>query len=117
MRTTVTTLLKCRTRRKSDSSSTEPLADRFLDPHSEKKWFLFDDEDVSLIDDLNGPDLFDEDGERVQSKKKPGKQKPGAGFIRADDGSMYVRLAAVDFDLELILTSVCSLPKSKDACE
>ncbi|ORY72576.1 hypothetical protein BCR35DRAFT_307589 [Leucosporidium creatinivorum] len=63
---------------------------------TEKKWFLFDDEDVSLIDDLNGPDLFDEDGERVQAKKKAVKpNKPGAGFTRDDNGSV--------------------LPKSKDA--
>jgi hypothetical protein len=59
-------------------------------PHSENKWFLFDDEAVSAIHDLNGPDLYNEEGERVEIKKKGKEKKPGAGFIRADDGSMYV---------------------------
>ncbi|GAA5871715.1 hypothetical protein JCM3774_003027 [Rhodotorula dairenensis] len=54
------------------------------------KWFLFDDETVTPIEDLNSPTAYDEDGAAVTSKKRP-----AAGFVRAADGSI--------------------LPKSKDA--
>ncbi|GAA5951936.1 hypothetical protein JCM8115_005283 [Rhodotorula mucilaginosa] len=54
------------------------------------KWFLFNDETVTPIDDLNSPTAYDEDGAAVTSKKRP-----AAGFVRAADGSI--------------------LPKSKDA--
>ncbi|BGP54011.1 hypothetical protein JCM8202v2_001583 [Rhodotorula sphaerocarpa] len=57
---------------------------------SRSKWFLFDDETVSPVDDLNSPTTYDEDGAAVTSKKRP-----AAGFTRAADGSI--------------------LPKSKDA--
>ncbi|GAA5946290.1 hypothetical protein JCM3775_002682 [Rhodotorula graminis] len=55
------------------------------------KWFLFDDESVEAIDDLNAPTVHDEDDEPVVAKKK----KLAAGFTRNKDGSI--------------------LPKSKDA--
>ncbi|GAA5837483.1 hypothetical protein JCM9279_006767 [Rhodotorula babjevae] len=57
------------------------------------KWFLFDDEAVEAIDDLNAPTVHDEDddGEPVVAKKK----KLAAGFTRNKDGTI--------------------LPKSKDA--
>jgi hypothetical protein len=51
--------------------------------HSRGKWFLFDDETVTPIDDLNSPTAYDEDGAAVTSKKRP-----AAGFVRAADGSM-----------------------------
>ncbi|GAA5822992.1 hypothetical protein JCM11251_004450 [Rhodosporidiobolus azoricus] len=54
------------------------------------KWFLFDDETVTLIDDLNAPTIHDEDGDPVR-----GKKRPATGFTRDKDGSI--------------------LPKSKDA--
>ncbi|GAA5896255.1 hypothetical protein JCM8208_001826 [Rhodotorula glutinis] len=55
------------------------------------KWFLFDDEAVEAIDDLNAPTVHDEDDEPVVAKKK----KLAAGFTRNKDGTI--------------------LPKSKDA--
>ncbi|BGP37863.1 hypothetical protein JCM10449v2_001789 [Rhodotorula kratochvilovae] len=57
---------------------------------SRGKWFLFDDEAVSPIEDLNTPTAYDEDGEAVVSKKRP-----ATGFTRGADGAI--------------------LPKSKDA--
>ncbi|GAA6057771.1 hypothetical protein JCM3770_006837 [Rhodotorula araucariae] len=57
---------------------------------SRAKWFLFDDEAVSPIEDLNTPTAYDEDGEAVASKKRP-----STGFTRDADGTV--------------------LPKSKDA--
>ncbi|BGP05993.1 hypothetical protein JCM10049v2_001812 [Rhodotorula toruloides] len=57
---------------------------------SQSKWFLFDDEAVSPIDDLNSPTTYDEDEAPVSSKKRPSK-----GFTRDERGNI--------------------LPKSKDA--
>ncbi|BGP13819.1 hypothetical protein JCM10213_006348 [Rhodosporidiobolus nylandii] len=57
---------------------------------TESKWFLFDDESVSPIADLNAPTVHDEDGDPVVSKKKL-----GTGFTRDGQGNI--------------------LPKSKDA--
>ncbi|GAA5885332.1 hypothetical protein JCM6882_009573 [Rhodosporidiobolus microsporus] len=54
------------------------------------KWFLFDDETVTPIDDLNAPTVHDEDGDPVKSKKRP-----ATGFTRDAKGAI--------------------LPKSKDA--
>lgn len=51
---------------------------------SRGKWFLFDDETVTPIDDLNSPTVHDEDGAPVTSKKRP-----AAGFVRGADGNMY----------------------------
>ena len=53
---------------------------------SDNKWYLFDDECVTPIDDLNGPDLYDEEGERLESPKA--KKKPSAGFKRTADGDI-----------------------------
>ncbi|GAA5989261.1 hypothetical protein JCM10908_001230 [Rhodotorula pacifica] len=50
------------------------------------KWFLFDDETVSPIEDLNGPTAYDEDGAPVTSKKRP-----AAGFTRGTDGNILPR--------------------------
>jgi len=53
------------------------------------KWFLFDDEAVDAIDDLNAPTVHDDeddDGEPVVAKKK----KLAAGFTRNKDGTMCV---------------------------
>lgn len=44
---------------------------------SRGKWFLFDDECVTPIDDLNGPDLYDEEGERVEAATTKKKVKAG----------------------------------------
>ncbi|BGP22765.1 ubiquitin carboxyl-terminal hydrolase 48 [Rhodotorula toruloides] len=57
---------------------------------SQSKWFLFDDETVTPIDDLNSPTTYDEDEAPVSSKKRPSK-----GFTRDERGNI--------------------LPKSKDA--
>ncbi|KAI5474385.1 ubiquitin carboxyl-terminal hydrolase 48 [Pseudohyphozyma bogoriensis] len=63
------------------------------------KWFLFDDETVSEIEDLNAPDRYDEAaGDEPTTEKGKGKakgKKPKAGFIRDVNGEI--------------------LPKSKDA--
>lgn len=50
------------------------------------KWFLFDDEAVSPIEDLNTPTVHDEDDDPVVDNKK--KKKLAAGFTRGADGSM-----------------------------
>lgn len=52
---------------------------------SQSKWFLFDDETVTPIDDLNSPTTYDEDEAPVASKKRPSK-----GFIRDERGNMCV---------------------------
>lgn len=52
--------------------------------HRLGKWFLFDDECVTPIDDLNGPDLYNDEGERVQVKKPRAK----AGVSRDKNGDM-----------------------------
>ncbi|GAA5968088.1 hypothetical protein JCM11641_003725 [Rhodosporidiobolus odoratus] len=57
---------------------------------TEGKWFLFDDESVSPIEDLNAPTIHDEDGDPVIAKKRP-----ATGFTRDTKGNI--------------------LPKSKDA--
>ncbi|KAM0792438.1 hypothetical protein ACM66B_005115 [Microbotryomycetes sp. NB124-2] len=61
----------------------------------DKKWYLFDDESVTPIDDLNGPDLYDEEGDRIegepstsQATSSSKKKKPGAGFKWTKDGSV-----------------------------
>jgi hypothetical protein len=59
----------------------------FFYTRSLNKWYLFDDEDVSAIDDLNAPTPHDEDGEPVKSNKKP-----GTGFTRDAKGAMCVLL-------------------------
>lgn len=53
---------------------------------SKSKWFLFDDEVVSSIDDLNAPDKYDEE-EEVMSKKSI-KNKLAAGFTRGKNGDV-----------------------------
>ncbi|GAA6004527.1 hypothetical protein JCM10207_000918 [Rhodosporidiobolus poonsookiae] len=57
---------------------------------SQSKWFLFDDETVTPIDDLNAPTPHDEDDAPVV-----GKKRPATGFTRDANGVI--------------------LPKSKDA--
>ncbi|GAA6037198.1 hypothetical protein JCM8097_008783 [Rhodosporidiobolus ruineniae] len=59
---------------------------RFIRLDSQGKWFLFDDETVSPIDDLNAPTVHDDDGEAVKSKKKP-----AAGFTRDANGGILPR--------------------------
>ncbi|KAK4058729.1 hypothetical protein OIO90_000173 [Microbotryomycetes sp. JL221] len=59
----------------------------------DKKWYLFDDESVTPIDDLNGPDLYDEEGERITSSKQESnssttKKKLASGFKIAPNGSI-----------------------------
>jgi hypothetical protein len=59
---------------------------------SQNKWFLFDDETVTSIEDLNAPDRYDEqEEEQVTAKpKKPVKTKAKSkpGFSRDDDGNV-----------------------------
>lgn len=50
------------------------------------KWFLFDDETVSPIEDLNAPNRSDEEEEVVAKKPK----RPKTGFIRTANGDMCV---------------------------
>lgn len=50
------------------------------------KWFLFDDEDVAPIDDLNAPSAYDEDDEPI-GKKRDKK----AAFPRDQDGNVRPR--------------------------
>ncbi|GAA5957689.1 hypothetical protein JCM3765_001482 [Sporobolomyces pararoseus] len=64
----------------------------------QSKWFLFDDESVSEVEDLNAPDVYDdEDGDPVvgQKAKKKIAVSKGKGFTRDASGQI--------------------LPKSKDA--
>jgi len=93
----------------------------------QSKWFLFDDESVEPVEDLNAPLIYDEDDDPVLGgKKKPVKKKvavgaKGKGFVRDENGQVCVALhcfSAFCRSPEDELTSVkpCSLPKSKDAC-
>ncbi|GAA6016907.1 hypothetical protein JCM11491_006909 [Sporobolomyces phaffii] len=64
----------------------------------ESKWFLFDDETVTEVEDLNAPDAWDEDDEPVvdqKKKKKVAAASKANGFTRDAHGHV--------------------LPKSKDA--
>lgn len=69
------------------------------------KWFLFDDETVSAIEDLNAPSQYDQDdsiasvngGSRKTPPLSAKPKKLSAGFKRGPDGEV--------------------LPNSKDACE
>ncbi|KAK4053048.1 hypothetical protein OIV83_001783 [Microbotryomycetes sp. JL201] len=59
------------------------------------KWYLFDDESVTSIEDLNATGLYTEDGDRIDSSSKASastatgkKKKPGAGYKLSADGSV-----------------------------
>lgn len=57
----------------------------------QSKWFLFDDESVSEVEDLNAPDVYDdEDGDPVvgQKTKKKIAVSKGKGFTRDASGQM-----------------------------
>lgn len=63
----------------------------FFDSSSTDKWYLFDDESVTPIADLNAPDRYDEEEEVLAKRPKVTKE----GFVRKANGEI--------------------LPKSKDA--
>ena len=60
----------------------------------QSKWFLFDDEAVSEVEDLNAPDVYDdEDGEPVvgaKRKKKVAVAAKNKGFTRDAQGHVCV---------------------------
>lgn len=77
------------------------------------KWFYFDDEAVSPINDLNDANEPDSDSDVGTSRKRA-----GAGFTRAENGQMCVTLASSR--VHHLLTrhgrlDMHSVPRSKDA--
>lgn len=65
---------------------------------SKNKWYLFDDETVSSVDDLNAPDRYDDEEE---TGKKTKKTKPKAGFTRLANGDVFVLILLDDLIVTL----------------